>query len=64
MLIVAATDVTIAARVASQRSRNIVARALHRYGCAAYTNLLLPLHSQPSDGPFNSSDGYGYILLM
>ena len=21
-------------------------------------------HSQPSDGPFNSSDAYGYILLM
>ena len=22
------------------------------------------VHSQPSDGPFNSSDAYGYILLM
>ena len=24
----------------------------------------IPTHSQPSDGPFNSSDAYGYILLM
>ena len=23
-----------------------------------------PTHSEPSDGPFNSSDAYGYILLM
>ena len=36
--------------------------------CGAYyaSNYVdtLHVHSQPSDGPFNSSDGDGYILLM
>ena len=42
-------------------------RSVGKYNtdCAILSwNLSLYYHSQPSDGPFNSSDAYGYILLM
>ena len=32
--------------------------------CSAPANCPHPIHSQPSDGPFNRSDAEVYILLM
>ena len=59
---------TVAKRRSSRRSirtaHHTVFVLLWQSVFAYYESDIIDEHSEPSDGPFNSSDAYGYILLM